>query len=190
LQAPVQQTCAPLWVGSQAFERQSPSVAQLWPSTLRQAPFKKTSPGLGQTQEPSAPQTRPEAPQLAAQQRWAPLMSAAQSVEAHCAPPVQACPLGRSPLQTPVVALQPLPHAVGTRCPSSQRAEEFPWQTEPSPSHCTQLEPSAAQELPPPQGCAQHTLPPLIVATHAPEAQSVPTVQLWPWLSRQAPPTA
>ena len=38
LQAPVQQTCPPPWVPSQASERHAPSAEHTWPSTLRHAP--------------------------------------------------------------------------------------------------------------------------------------------------------
>jgi hypothetical protein len=160
LQVPVQQTCAPAWLFSQAPERQSPSAPQVWPSTLRHAPPTNTWLGLAQTQAPSAPQTRPLAAQLGVQQRWVPFRSGVHELVAHCAPAVQACPPPSRPSQTPVVALQPLPHGVAIREPFSQREAMLPWQVEPAPAHCTQLAPSAAQKLPA-QPSAQQTLPPL-----------------------------
>jgi hypothetical protein len=69
LQSPVQQTCAPACVLSQALERQSASAEQPSPSMLLQAPRMNTSPGSAQTHDPSVPQTRPEAAQLGVQQR-------------------------------------------------------------------------------------------------------------------------
>ena len=171
LQAPVQHTCAPPCVGSQAPDRQSPSTPHACPSTRRHAPLTNTSPWFRQTHTPSVPHTRPEAAQFGVQQRCAPLRSAAHEVDAHCVPAVQAWPVGSRPLQTPVAALQPLPHWVLTTLPSSQRAEVLPWQVDAAPSQSTQPDPSAAQKGP--QACAQHTLPPPTVSTHAPEAQSL-----------------
>ena len=172
LHAPLQQTCAPPCVGSQAPERQSPSTPQAWPSTRRHAPLTNTSPGFWQTHDPSVPHTRPEAAQLGVQQRCVPFRSAAQELDAHWPAAVQVWPLGSRPLQTPVLALQPLPHCVFISEPSSQRAAELPAQVDAAPSHSTQREPSVAQKLP--QAWVQQTLPPPTLPTHAPDAQSLP----------------
>jgi hypothetical protein len=133
----------------------------------RQAPFENTSVGLPQTHDPSAPHTRPEAAQLGVQHRWLPFRSGEQVLDAHWPPAVQGCALGSKPLQTPVAVLQPLPHWLVTSEPSSQREAIVPWHVEPAPSHWTHREPSAAQKLPAAHACAQHTLPPLSLLTHA-----------------------
>jgi hypothetical protein len=102
---------------------------------------------------------------------------------------VQAWPPPSSPLQTPVVALQPLPQAVVIRAPFSQREAVLPWQVEPAPAHWTQLVPSAAQK-PPGQAWAQQRLPPLTCATQAPDAHSLLCVQACPTRSWHVPLTS
>jgi len=109
LQAPLQQTSPLDWVFSQALERQSPSLSQLWPSTLRHWPRTNTSSGSAQTQEPSVPHTRPDAAQFGVQQRLVLATSGAQVLEAHWLFALQVWPLPSRPLHTPLAALQPLP---------------------------------------------------------------------------------
>jgi hypothetical protein len=173
LHAPVQQTCPLDWVLSQASVWQSPAVAQVCPTGPRHAPRRKTSAGSGQTQAPSAPHTRPVAPQFGVQQRSAPATSESQVFVAHCASAEQACPFASRPVQTPVAGSQPLPHTLLIRAPFSQRCEVPPAHVEAAPSHCTQAEPSTEQNAPA-QAVAQHRVGPATVATQLPETQSAP----------------
>jgi hypothetical protein len=133
-----------------------------------------TSAGSGHTQAPSAPQTRPVAPQFGVQQRSAPLTSGSQVLVAHCASLAQACPFASNPVQTPVAGSQPLPHTASIRAPFSQRWEVPPAHVEPAPSHSTQAAPSTEQNAPA-QAVAQHTEGPATVATQLPDAQSAAT---------------
>jgi hypothetical protein len=102
---------------------------------------------------------------------------------------LQLCPLPSRPLQTPLVALQPVPQVVKMSASSSQRWETLPAQLEPAPSHSTQRLPSLAQNEPS-QAPLQHTLAPETVGAQAPEAHSAPLVQLCPADCRQVPFTS
>lgn len=145
--------------------------------------------GSGQTQEPSAPQTRPDAAQFGVQQRFVFVTSGAHNVDAHWLLALQVCPLASRPLHTPLAALQPLPQVARMMTLSWQRSETLPWHSEPDPSHSTHAEPSLAQK-PPAHAVAQHTPPPETVGVQAPEAQSLPVVQLAPARRRQVPSTS
>jgi hypothetical protein len=164
-------------------------MAQLCPSMARHAPRMNTSLGSGQTQEPSAPQTCPDEAQFGVQQRLVFVISGAHDMDAHWLLALQVWPFASKPLHTPLAALQPLPQVVRTMTLSWQRSETLAWHSEPDPSHSTHAAPSLAQK-PPAHGVAQHTLAPETVGVQAPEAQSLPTVQLAPARRRQAPPTS
>jgi hypothetical protein len=179
LQEPVQQTWPADCVFSQASELQSPSMAQDCPAGLRHWPRTNVSLGSGQTHDPSTPQARPDAAQLAVQQRIVPATSAAHRVEPHWPLLPQACPLPRRPVHKPVAGEQPFPHVVCSRSPFSHRWDRLPAHAVPVPSHSTHADPSAPQKAPG-QFDAQQMLGPATVATQAPEAQSVAVAQASP----------
>ena len=139
----------------------------------RQAPFTNTTEKKRQTHDPSAPHTRPDAAQFGVQHRWVPFKSTEQVLEAHWSPAVQGWALGSRPLQTPVAALQPLPHWLVTMEPTTQQEADKPRQEEPAPSHWTHREPSSEQKLPAAHACAQQMLPPLTLLTHALDAHAL-----------------
>jgi hypothetical protein len=110
-------------------------------------------------------------------------------LEAHWPLVVQACPLGRKPLQTPVAALQPFAHCVRIRVPFSQREAVLPWQVDAAPSHSMQSDPSVEQKAPL-QPCAQQMLPPETLPAQNPDAQSPVCEQVAPKRNRQLPATS
>jgi hypothetical protein len=155
------------------------------PGSSRQLVPAATWPG-GHWQLPSAEQTLPSAAQFLTQQRACPAVSCWHTaVPAHCCPG-QAKPTGGSELQ-PLPGVQPFAQGVLATVPALQVRWLLPSHSIRLPSHCTQPLPVLLQNEPAPQAAEQQIWLPWAVATHAPEAQSLPCAQEVPAPSAQSP---